>query len=371
MSSEKNLIEQLMKLGLTQYEAQVFITLVTHGEGTAAQISQFSKVPRPKVYETLESLAQKGLITSIDGTPTIYSPVNLDTALNVLEAKYVDTINSIRKAITNLRLQQTQTVQQATYFVRNEDALMQVLIEYLRSAQRDVIILDPFGQFLHNKQFKAILHEKNKQGIITKILSRRDFIDQSFSNLAAEFFFIDTVQDLPNDSYILIDRDKFIIKFYRPFVSELSYVGAYGNQRAFLISFDLMIQSIERESKSLAISTREINPLDYIKILKSETPLFVDKINYLEPAPIRYDLPYQPFVIVTEDRILLTSILGKDVQVFAIPRHVIYGVDIVSVPGFGNVVRLQYTRRGQVEFLFIGNFKPDELVRALVYSKPL
>jgi len=369
MNSEKQLIEQLMKLGLTQYEAQVFITLVTHGSGTAAQISQLSKVPRPKVYETLESLAQKGLVTVIEGSPSAYKAIELDSALKILERKYIETLDAIKKNIINIKLQQNRKIDQGIYFVKSDDTLIQVITELIENAQRRITILDNFAHILRIKQVREALYAKNQQGIITRIFSRGDYIEQLLPGLIAEFFSTDSTVNVPQETYIVVDRERFAIKFFEHFVSGVTYVGAYGNHKAFLTPIIALIEGIEQRSKSSKLLTKEINPLDYVKMLKSETPLFVDKVNYLDPSVVTYAPPYQAFVIVTEDRIIFTSVFESDVQVFAIPRYVIYGIDIATMPAVGNVVRLQYTKMGHPEFLLVGNLKPDVLVRTLVSSR--
>ena len=366
MNSERAIVEQLMKLGLTQYEAQVFITMVTQKAGTAAQISQVSRVPRPKVYETLNSLAEKGLITVIEGTPTAYVAVNLDIALKILEKKYIDALENFKKMISTVTLSQSHEMQQGVYFVKNADTLMQLLIDAMYKAQRSIIILDSIAQLLYNKKFQEAIQSINQRGIIMRVLSRREYIEQFLSDLVAELFYIDTEVYAPNDSYVLIDNSTFFIKYYTLLTSGSFYNGAYGNHNAFLVPIRALVQSIEQKTKASEVLTKQINPLDHVKILKSETSLFNGKINYLDPTVINYDYPYQAFVVVTEDRIILTSLLSEDVQVIAIPRRAIFGIDIASIPGVGRVVRLQYTKMGQSKSLLIGTSNPDELVRALV-----
>ncbi|MGB4756722.1 MAG: helix-turn-helix domain-containing protein, partial [Candidatus Methanoculleus thermohydrogenotrophicum] len=57
-----SLIQNLVTLGLTEYEARVYAALVGMGEGTARQIHETSGVPRPRVYDIAEGLAGRGFI---------------------------------------------------------------------------------------------------------------------------------------------------------------------------------------------------------------------------------------------------------------------------------------------------------------------
>src|SRR5207245_7541440 len=46
--------------GLTEYQARVYLTLLDLGSATASQISPLSKVPRTRLYATMQQLHEKG-----------------------------------------------------------------------------------------------------------------------------------------------------------------------------------------------------------------------------------------------------------------------------------------------------------------------
>jgi len=53
------MIENLKKLGLSEYEAKVYVTLVGLGKATARE-NEASGVPRTRVYDVIEKLAFQG-----------------------------------------------------------------------------------------------------------------------------------------------------------------------------------------------------------------------------------------------------------------------------------------------------------------------
>ena len=55
-----DLVRNLTTLGLTEYEARVYAALVGIGEGSARQVHEASGVPRPRVYDIAEGLAEIG-----------------------------------------------------------------------------------------------------------------------------------------------------------------------------------------------------------------------------------------------------------------------------------------------------------------------
>jgi Predicted transcriptional regulators len=71
-----DLIRNLTSLGLKEYEARVYAGLVGLGEGNARQIHEVSRVPRPRVYDILQSLEERGCVEVRQGTPLLYRPVD-------------------------------------------------------------------------------------------------------------------------------------------------------------------------------------------------------------------------------------------------------------------------------------------------------
>ena len=63
----------LKKLGLTMYEAQVYVTLTSLISSTATEISEKSGIPRSKIYEVLKGLVQKEYVDVEDGRPLTYN----------------------------------------------------------------------------------------------------------------------------------------------------------------------------------------------------------------------------------------------------------------------------------------------------------
>jgi HTH-type transcriptional regulator, sugar sensing transcriptional regulator len=71
-----NLIDQLTDLGMTEYEAKVYLALLSENPATGYQISKTSGVPRSMVYEALGRLEVRGaVLRSLEEKATLYRPV--------------------------------------------------------------------------------------------------------------------------------------------------------------------------------------------------------------------------------------------------------------------------------------------------------
>lgn len=67
-------IRALRNLGLSSYEARVYISLVRNGALTASEVSSQSRIPFSRVYDVLAALERGGWITVEQGRPKRYVP---------------------------------------------------------------------------------------------------------------------------------------------------------------------------------------------------------------------------------------------------------------------------------------------------------
>lgn len=88
---ENEAIAGLKQLGLTTYEARVFVALQKLGAGTASEISSVVDVPRSQVYGAAEGLEERGLVETQHSTPTVYRPVPLEQARRLLLDQLAET----------------------------------------------------------------------------------------------------------------------------------------------------------------------------------------------------------------------------------------------------------------------------------------
>src|SRR5438046_4369822 len=70
-----------MKLGLTEYEARIYVVLTKMGPRNASEISFLGKVPRPKTYGAIRGLESKGLLRIVPGKPERYMAVSPNDVL--------------------------------------------------------------------------------------------------------------------------------------------------------------------------------------------------------------------------------------------------------------------------------------------------
>ncbi|MFC3476764.1 TrmB family transcriptional regulator [Halobacterium litoreum] len=78
--NEDDAVDALKRLGLTTYEARVFVALQKLGTGSASEVADIADVPRSQVYGAADDLEERGLVDVEQSNPTRYRPVDVDEA---------------------------------------------------------------------------------------------------------------------------------------------------------------------------------------------------------------------------------------------------------------------------------------------------
>ncbi len=89
--------KKLKKLGLTEYEIRVYLTLLNEGSKKGGEISKLSKVPHGKTYESLESLEKKGFISVFPVKPKLFSAVMPEIAIKNFSNNRIDAIKRLEE----------------------------------------------------------------------------------------------------------------------------------------------------------------------------------------------------------------------------------------------------------------------------------
>ena len=122
-------VKNLSGLGLTTYEAKIYLVLLRKQQMTAAEIAQVAAVPRSRVYDSLRLLESKNLCQAVSGKIKLYSAIDPS---NILETLY-----KMETDKTNLKIKEYQAK------IQNEE---QRLVEKYNQAKNLVDQLAPIYQ---------------------------------------------------------------------------------------------------------------------------------------------------------------------------------------------------------------------------------
>jgi sugar-specific transcriptional regulator TrmB len=100
----KSTVTELMELGISEYEAKVYLSLLRDSPSTAYEIGKTSGVPTSKVYEVLKKLVDKDVVSIVGNEKTKkYIPLEPDDLLNMHRRMIEKTITSLESRLSNAR----------------------------------------------------------------------------------------------------------------------------------------------------------------------------------------------------------------------------------------------------------------------------
>jgi sugar-specific transcriptional regulator TrmB len=97
-----DIVERLVVLGFSQYEARTYVGLVGQPAMTGYALSNATRVPQPKVYETLRRLEEKQAVLRISGEPARFVAVAPDQLLDRLEAQFRGRLAEAKQGLAEL-----------------------------------------------------------------------------------------------------------------------------------------------------------------------------------------------------------------------------------------------------------------------------
>jgi len=104
LAADEFSVQSLMKLGLTEYEARIYVVLTKMGPRNASEISFLGKVPRPKTYGAIRGLESKGLLRIVPGKPERYMAVSPNDVLIPLVEKLNKETTECVQVVENLAM---------------------------------------------------------------------------------------------------------------------------------------------------------------------------------------------------------------------------------------------------------------------------
>jgi HTH-type transcriptional regulator, sugar sensing transcriptional regulator len=100
---EAHLIDQLMELGLTEYESKVYLALLGDHPATGYQLGKAAGIPRSMVYEALGRLEARGaVLKTVEEKAALYRPVSPDTLLDRYAQESRTRIDTLRTGLAPL-----------------------------------------------------------------------------------------------------------------------------------------------------------------------------------------------------------------------------------------------------------------------------
>lgn len=146
-----------MALGLTGYEARVYLALIGRDRATAAQAARDSGVPRQRIYDVLAGLTRRGLVRPLEGRVICYTAVDPAAAIERLMAAHRADFSRLEQATGQLvealvpvwshGRDQAEPLDYVEV-IRDKEVLAERFEELLAGAEQEILSVAKFPQLV-------------------------------------------------------------------------------------------------------------------------------------------------------------------------------------------------------------------------------
>ena len=168
----------MRELGLTNYEAQAYASLLELGPMSAGRISQSAHIPYSKIYEVLGSLESKGWIETERGRPSKYYPKPPSVALDTIRLQLEDTFSRNESQI----LSELQPIYEKKevherpdiWIVRGQYNVLSKIQEMLERSRKEILIAVSEIPVQVAKILFVTLTRLKERGVKISLMTTRD-----------------------------------------------------------------------------------------------------------------------------------------------------------------------------------------------------
>jgi len=103
MVNEHALTVSLEEFGLSKYEAQAYVALISKGTISASELAYYSDLPRTKIYPTLLKLENKRLAIISKSKPIMCTAMAPEDAFDEIIHEQINKVNAMNTLVSNLK----------------------------------------------------------------------------------------------------------------------------------------------------------------------------------------------------------------------------------------------------------------------------
>ena len=171
-----NMEKELMKIGLTEYEAKTYVALLRLGIARGPEISKESGVPKTRIYDVLKILANKGLIEIVEERPMVFKAVKPEVGIKQLLKKKIEdmkkTETNILGSLSKIKTKPKLTVVQENVFTAlGYEKMYSFSSDWYKEAKKEISIFsvgEEIPHFLRRAIIRAVKRGVNCRLIVTK-----------------------------------------------------------------------------------------------------------------------------------------------------------------------------------------------------------
>ncbi|MDE1762822.1 MAG: TrmB family transcriptional regulator [Thaumarchaeota archaeon] len=233
---------EIVKFGLTQNQAKIYIYLGKYGAKTAPEVVKSLGMPRTETYFILNTLQNKGIVTAEFSSPTRYAALPIEQAMSTLINTEKENLNILArqekevadlwKEIPTFAVETTEIKQDKLQTMEGTGQIHSKIKDMIRTAREQVIIFGSekdISRFYHSEIIEMMFNSLiDARIIISPALRLPDFlndIDKKNIRLIPE-------EESNNQCFVIKDSDEIMLFLRNATHPSHSVFAMWSNSRS-------------------------------------------------------------------------------------------------------------------------------------------
>ena len=123
------------QFNLGEYEIDAYLTVLEHGQLTASEIADRTDIPQPRVYDTVRSLSDRGLVELRETRPMRIIAVDPDEAFSMVRSSLTEMVDELEARYT-APARETEAVS----LVKSRSTILRHLSDVIEAAEYELIL---------------------------------------------------------------------------------------------------------------------------------------------------------------------------------------------------------------------------------------
>ena len=123
------------RFNLGEYEIAAYLAVLEHGELTASEIADRTEIPQPRVYDTVRSLSDRGLVELRESRPMKIVAVAPEDALDGVKQSFDDLVSELEARYT-APARDTEAVS----LVKSRSTILRYIEEIVQGAEYELVL---------------------------------------------------------------------------------------------------------------------------------------------------------------------------------------------------------------------------------------
>lgn len=180
---DEDLVDSLRRIGLNRYESKAYLALLDSSPLSASELSEKTDIPRPRTYDTLKSLEDKGVCSMQPGRPIKYKAKNVREALENLKdqkrdehEKKIEKIDQVQEKLEEkleeAQIEEGKDPDSYMWFLKDRGKIDSKIRSLLAKAENEVVIAtDSKDATEHLSRHGEHLEKAKDRGVDVKVIT--------------------------------------------------------------------------------------------------------------------------------------------------------------------------------------------------------